>query len=54
MGNTDLMVHLETDEEDLPARFMSGRRLVRWVSVLAAGILAVLVLWQDPLYALQG
>jgi hypothetical protein len=54
MGNTDLLVHVETDEDDVPTRFLSGRRLVRWVSVLAVGILAVLACWQDPLYALPG
>jgi len=37
-------------EEDEPARF-NRRRLVRWITVLTLGILAVLALWQDPLYA---
>lgn len=37
-------------EEDEPARF-TGRRVVRWVTILTLGILAVLALWQDPLYA---
>ncbi len=37
-------------EEDEPARF-SGRRVVRWVTILTLGILAVLALWQEPLDA---
>ena len=37
-------------EEDEPARF-NRRRVIRWVTVLTLGILAVLALWQDPLYA---
>jgi hypothetical protein len=38
-------------EDDAPARF-SGRRIARWVLVLAVGILAVLAVWQDPVHAL--
>jgi hypothetical protein len=37
-------------EEDEPSRF-TRRRLVRWVTILTLGILAVLALWQEPLYA---
>ena len=37
-------------EEDEPARF-NRRRMVRWVTVLTLGIVAVLALWQDPTYA---
>ena len=37
-------------EEDEPARF-PGRRVVRWVTILTLGILAVLALWQEPLSA---
>ena len=37
-------------EEDEPARF-NGRRIIRVVTILTLGILAVLALWQDPLYA---
>jgi len=36
--------------EDEPARF-TGRRVIRWVTILTLGILAVLAIWQDPLYA---
>jgi hypothetical protein len=37
-------------EEDEPARF-TGRRVVRWIVILTLGVLAVLALWQEPLYA---
>ena len=37
-------------EEDEPARF-NGRRMARWVTILALGILLVLALWQEPLHA---
>jgi hypothetical protein len=37
-------------EEDEPARF-NGRRVIRWVTILTLGIVAVLAIWQDPLYA---
>lgn len=52
MGNTDLMVELEAEPDDVPAR-ISVRRVMRWVTVLTVGILAVLAVWQDPLYALH-
>ncbi|WP_250008916.1 hypothetical protein [Actinoplanes sp. M2I2] len=41
-----------TEPEEGPARF-NRRRLVRWVSVLTIGIVVVLAIWQDPLYALR-
>jgi hypothetical protein len=37
--------------EEGPARF-SRRRLVRWIAVLTIGIIVVLAIWQEPLYAL--
>ena len=37
-------------EEDEPDR-LTGRRVARWVTVLAIGVLAVLALWQEPLHA---
>ncbi len=37
-------------EEDEPAR-INGRRLLRWVTILTVGILAVLAVWQEPLHA---
>ena len=47
--NTDVMTEPGV-EEDEPARF-NGRRVVRWVTILTLGILAVLAIWQEPLYA---
>ena len=54
MSETDLQTHPETDFEEERRPLISGRRLARWITVLAVGILAVLALWQDPLYALMG
>jgi hypothetical protein len=39
-------------EEDEPARF-NGRRLARWITILALGILLVLAIWQEPVHALR-
>ncbi|WP_250036916.1 hypothetical protein [Paractinoplanes maris] len=41
-----------TEPEEGPARF-NRRRLVRWISVLTVGIVVVLAIWQEPLYALR-
>ncbi|MCM4079043.1 MULTISPECIES: hypothetical protein [Paractinoplanes] len=41
-----------TEPEEDPARF-TRRRLVRWVAVLTIGIVVVLAIWQEPLYALR-
>ena len=41
---------LEDDEP--PARF-NRRRLIRAAVVLTLGIVAVLAIWQEPLYALR-
>ena len=41
-----------TEPEEGPARF-NRRRLVRIVAVLTIGIVVVLALWQEPLYALR-
>jgi hypothetical protein len=49
MVSTDVLPEPDL-EEDEPARF-NGRRMVRWVAVLTLGIVTVLALWQDPLYA---
>jgi hypothetical protein len=46
---TDVMTPPEADEDE-PARF-NTRRLVRWVTILVVGILAVLAFWQEPLHA---
>jgi hypothetical protein len=53
VGNTDLLVNDETDQDEGPAR-ISGRRIARWVIVLTVGIFAVLAVWQDPLHAVHG
>lgn len=37
-------------EEDEPPR-SNRRRVIRWVAILTLGILAVLAIWQEPLYA---
>ncbi len=52
MGNTDVIAEAQTEPDDVPAR-ISVRRVVRWVTVLSVGIVAVLAVWQDPLYALH-
>jgi hypothetical protein len=51
MAATGVLSEPAVDEpEDPPAR-MSGRRVLRWVAVLTIGVVAVLAIWQDPLYA---
>ena len=50
MTKTDVMTRPEAEPEEGPARF-NGRRLARWLTILTIGILAVLALWQEPLYA---
>jgi len=37
--------------EEGPARF-NKRRLIRWIAILVIGIVVVLAIWQEPLYAL--
>ena len=50
---TDVRIDPIVDEDDHePSRFRA-RRLIRWAVVLTLGILAVLAIWQDPLYALK-
>ena len=51
MADTDVLVETDLDEpEDHPARF-NTRRLVRWIAILTIGILVILAIWQEPLYA---
>lgn len=49
---TDVRVDPITDEDEYEPRFRK-RRLIRWAVVLTLGILAVLAIWQEPLYALR-
>jgi hypothetical protein len=48
--DTDVLTEPELEPEDPPI-FFSRRRMIRWVLILAFGILAVLAIWQEPLYA---
>lgn len=50
MLNTDVRVDPQVEPEDDPGRF-NRRRAVRVVTILTVGILAVLAIWQEPLYA---
>jgi len=50
MLDTDVRVDPELEPEEDPGRF-NRRRAVRVVTIVVLGILAVLALWQDPLYA---
>ena len=52
MADTDVLVEPQLDEpDDRPVRF-TARRMLRWTVVLTVGILVVLAIWQEPLYAL--
>ena len=48
----DTLDRPRTEPEEGPAR-LNKRRLVRWIAVLTIGIVVVIALWQDPLYALR-
>ena len=50
MIDTDVVTPPEAEADEPPARF-NRRRMVRWAAILTIGILVVLALWQDPLYA---
>ena len=50
MLDTDVRIDRQVEPDDDPGRF-NRRRAVRVVTVLVLGILAVLALWQEPLYA---
>jgi hypothetical protein len=50
MPDTDVITRPHLDEDEEPARF-NRRRLIRWAAILTIGILVVLALWQEPLYA---
>ncbi|MFI5496175.1 hypothetical protein [Actinoplanes sp. NPDC051859] len=49
MLDTDVRTRPETDEDE--RKPFNRRRAVRVVAILTIGILAVLAIWQDPLYA---
>ncbi|MEV4707460.1 hypothetical protein [Actinoplanes sp. NPDC049316] len=51
MLDTDVRTEPQVDEDDERNRFFNRRRVVRVVAILTIGILAVLAIWQDPLYA---
>ena len=48
----DTLTKPRAEPEEGPARF-NKRRLVRAIAILTIGILAVLAMWQEPLYALR-
>jgi hypothetical protein len=48
----DTLTRPLTEPDEGPARF-NRRRLVRWIAVLTIGIVIVLAIWQEPLYALD-
>lgn len=50
MLDTDVRPETALEPEEDPGRF-NRRRAVRVVTVLVLGILAVLAIWQEPLYA---
>ena len=53
MLDTDVRTERQLDEDDERGRFFHRRRVVRVVTILTVGILAVLAIWQDPLYAVR-
>jgi hypothetical protein len=46
----DTMYRPVAGPEEGPARF-NRRRLIRVIAILTIGIILVLAIWQDPLYA---
>lgn len=50
MPDTDVITEPAVEPDEDPARF-TRRRVLRWVTILTIGILVVLAVWQDPLYA---
>jgi hypothetical protein len=53
MIDTDAEIEPTLGPDEGPARF-NRRRIIRWVAILTIGILVVLALWQEPLYAELG
>ena len=52
MADTDVLIEPQLDEPDEHPTRITARRVLRWAVVLTVGILAVLAIWQEPLYAL--
>jgi len=50
MLDTDVQIDPQLEPDGDPGRF-NRRRAIRVVAVLVLGILAVLAIWQEPLYA---
>lgn len=50
MLDTDVRAEPQREPDEDPGRF-NRRRAVRAVTILVLGILAVLAIWQEPLYA---
>ena len=50
MLDTDVRVDPELEPDEDPGRF-NRRRAIRVVTIVVLGILAVLAIWQEPLYA---
>jgi hypothetical protein len=50
MAMRDTLERHQAEPEEGPARF-NKRRLVRWITVLTIGIVLVIAIWQEPLYA---
>lgn len=46
----DTMTRPLAGPEEGPAHF-NKRRLIRWIAILAIGIVLVIAIWQEPLYA---
>jgi hypothetical protein len=53
MIDTDAEIESTLGPDEGPARF-NRRRVIRWVAILTIGILVVLAVWQEPLYAELG
>lgn len=50
MLDTDVKTEPALEPDEFPARF-NRRRVLRWVAILTIGIVVVLAVWQEPLYA---
>jgi len=50
MLDTDVRVDPQLEPEEDPGRF-NRRRAIRVVTIVVLGIVAVLAIWQEPLYA---